>query len=173
MSLIYSTSIHAQELPRSVEGPVFEHMGSVYDLEDVDFKPDSNQVLYAIFDIERLQEDPEQINPLITSLHRYYNMHVRNGVMERNIHLAFVVHGSSSKDVLTHAAYRKRYGVENPNLKFISALEKKGVDMFICGQSASYAGIHRDEIVPQVQFALSAMTVLTMYQMNGYALIRF
>ena len=157
----------------STPGPVFKAMGQVYDVSDADFVPDSTQVLKAIFDIERVQENPGKVNPLISSLHRYLNMHVRKGIPKENIHLAFVVHGVSSKDALTNKAYNERYGVDNPNLEYIKALAKTGVHMYICGQSATYAGYKKEDLMPEVKMALSAMTVLTVYQMNGYAMIRF
>ena len=154
-------------------GPVFKTLGAVYEIPDADFVPDSTQVLRAIFDIERLQEDPTEVNPLINSLTRYINMHVQRGIPLKNIHLAFVVHGVSGKDVLTDEAYKKRYGVDNPNTAHIKALAEKGVHMFICGQSATYAGYTKSELMPEVKMALSAMTVLTVYQANAYSLIRF
>lgn len=157
----------------SVSGPVFEDMGGTYDLPYFDFVPDSSQVLKAIFDIERLQEDPNEVNPIITSLHRYINMHVRKGIPLKNIHLAFVLHGVSSKDALTNEAYKSKYGVENPNIKYIQALNEIGVHLYICGQSATWIGYKEEDIMPEVKIALSAMTVLTVYQMNGYAMIRF
>ena len=154
-------------------GPVFKSLGAVYDVPEADFVPDSTQVLMAIFDIERLQEDPTEVNPLINSLARYINMHVQEGIPLKNIHLAFVLHGVSGKDALSNEAYKERYGVNNPNLAHIKALAEKGVHMFICGQSATYAGYKKSELLPEVKMALSAMTVLTVYQAKGYSLIRF
>ena len=157
----------------SSPGLVFKSLGAVYDVPEADFIPDSTQVLMAIFDIERLQEDPAEVNPLINSLARYINMHVQKGIPLKNIHLAFVLHGSSGKDALSNEAYKKRFGVNNPNTAHIKALADKGVHMFICGQSATYAGYKKNELLPEVKMALSAMTVLTVYQANGYSLIRF
>ena len=154
-------------------GPVFKTMGSVYDVNNADFIPDSTQVLKTIFDIERLQDDPSEVNPLISSVHRFVNMHVRKGIPLRNIDLAFVLHGVSSKDALSNEAYMKRHGVNNPNREYIKALAEIGVHMFVCGQSASYAGYEKSDLMPEVKMALSAMTVLTIYQMDGYAMIRF
>ena len=171
-ALLLMDICHAQ-VSESSFGPVFKSMGPVYDVDDADFIPDSDQVLKTIFDIERLQKDPMEVNPLISSLHRFVNMHVRKGIPLENIHLAFVLHGASSKDALSNEAYHKRYGVDNPNIEYIKALEEIGVHMYICGQSASYAGYEKDNLLPEVKMALSAMTVLTTYQMDGYAMIRF
>ena len=154
-------------------GPVFPDQGSVFDVKDADYIPKSGSSLKAIFDIDRKLKDHSTPNPLISSLHRYYNMHVRNGIKENDIHLAFVVHGSSTDHVLKDEAYHKRYGSNNPNTPLIRTLAERGVKMYICGQSASYRKIKKDELLPNVQMALSAMTVLTTFQMEGYGMIKF
>ena len=171
--IFFSFSSHSQSETKATPGPVFDQMGAVYDVTDADYAPSEGTTLKAIFDIDRKVDDPSRSNPLITSLHRFYNMHVRNGVDEDDIHLAFVVHGASTDHVLNDEAHRERYGVDNPNSNFIKALGEKGVKMYICGQSASYRGIRKEDLLPEVSLALSAMTVLTTFQMDGYGMIKF
>ena len=158
---------------KATEGPVFSDMGPVFDVKNADFIPEKGEILKAIFDIDRKVSDHTKANPLITSLHRYYNMHVRHGVEEEDIHLAFVVHGPSTDHVLNDESYHKKYGLNNPNTSYIKALSEKGVKMYICGQSASYKGIKKDDLNHEVKMALSAMTVLTTFQMDGYGMIKF
>ncbi len=43
---------------------------------------------------------------------------------------------------------------------------------FFSPHSFSYEA-QKEEIIPEVHIALSAMTVLTTFQMDGYAMIRF
>ena len=154
-------------------GPVFNDIGPTFKVEDADFVPDSTAVLKAIFDIDYMPKDSFASNSLISSLHRYLNMHVKNGVKESNISLAFVLHGASTKDAMTDEAYMRKYGIKNPNTHLIKTLADHGVDMYICGQSASYAGISKAELLPDIKLALSAMTVLTVYQAEGYSMIKF
>ena len=168
--IFFSFGMSAQ---KASPGPVFKDMGPVFDVNDADFIPDKGDVLKAIFDIDRRVDDNSTPNPLISSLHRFYNMHVRHGVKEEDIHLAFVVHGSSTDHVLDNKAYNKKYGTDNPNKPYIMALAKKGVKMYVCGQSASYHGISKRDLLPEVKLALSAMTVLTSFQMEGYGMIKF
>lgn len=171
LCLFYNTCFG--QIPKPEYGPVFDEIGATYDLKNADFVPDSTAILKAIFDIDYLPKDPLSSNSLISSLHRYLNMHVKNGVPEANISLAFVLHGDSTKDALTNEAYLKRYGIKNPNTNLITTLSAHGVEMYICGQSASYSGISKSELLPEIKMALSAMTVLTIYQSNGYSLIKF
>ena len=154
-------------------GPVFIDVGAVYSIENLDHLPDTSQHLQAIFDVDRKQTDPSRSNPIISSLNRYYNMHVRYGLRKENIHLVAVLHGSSTKDALSNSAYKEKYNVDNPNKELIESLSEMGVKVYLCGQSMSYSGYSKEDLHPDVKVALSAMTVLTIYQMDNYALIKF
>ena len=55
----------------------------------------------------------------------------------------------------------------------LAALDEAGVEIYLCGQTAVHRGLPPDELAPQVQLALSAMTVLVTLQAEGYALIAF
>lgn len=171
LSLFYNTCVGQIEKPEY--GPVFEKIGATYDIKTADFVPDSTAVLKAIFDIDYMPKDSLASNSLISSLHRYLNMHVKNGVKKSNISLAFVLHGDSTKDALTDEAYKKKYGIKNPNTNLIKTLSEHRVAMYICGQSAANSGISKSDILPEIKLSLSAMTVLTIYQSEGYSLIKF
>lgn len=167
-----STLSFGQDI-EATTGPVFNTIGPVYSLDHFDFLPDTSQHLKAIFDIDKQQTDPSESNPLISSLHRYYNMHVRYGVPKDKIHLAFVLHGYSTKNALSSSVYKEKFNTDNPNKVLIKSLSDMGVDIFICGQSMSYEGYSVEDLLPEVKVALSAMTVLTVYQMNNYSMIKF
>ena len=139
---------------KSTTGPVFDDFGPVYSIDNADFPLDPAQQFKAIFDVDRKQVDPSQPNSIISSLHRYYNMHVRAGVPLENIHLAFVVHGGSTKDVLSSAAYKEKYKVENPNKRLIETLADMGVGIYICGQSMSSRGYTKGDLLPEVKVGL-------------------
>lgn len=171
LSVFYN--ICSGQITKPEYGPIFDEIGATYNIENADFVPDSTSVLKAIFDIDYLPKDSSSSNSLISSLHRYLNMHVKNGVKVSNISLAFVLHGDSTKDALNNKAYMRKYGINNPNTKIIKTLSEHGVEMYICGQSAAHSGISKSEIMPEIKLALSAMTVLTIYQSEGYSLIKF
>jgi intracellular sulfur oxidation DsrE/DsrF family protein len=158
---------------KATTGPVFDNIGPVYTVTHLDHKPDTSKQLKAIFDVDRKQSDPSQLNTIISSLHRYYNLHVRYGFPKEQIHLAVILHGGATKDALSAAAYQDKYKVENPNIELIKSLSEMGVEIFLCGQSMSHSGYSKADLLPEVKVALSAMTVLTVYQMDDYALIKF
>lgn len=171
--LLIQTSLTFGQKNEPTTGPVFQDIGAVFSLDNLDFLPDKSKELKAIFDIDRKQTDLSASNPIISSIHRYYNMHVRYGVPKDKIRLALVLHGSSTKDALSPAVYKEKYHTDNPNTYLIKTLSEIGVDIYLCGQSMSYMGYSKEDLLPEVQVALSAMTVLTVYQMNEYALIKF
>jgi len=74
---------------------------------------------------------------------------------------------------LGHEGYRKRYGIDNPNYDMIQSLEAFGVQVVLCGQTQMSRGLGRQELAPNVQVALSAMTALVTLQSQGYNLISF
>ncbi|WP_159023551.1 DsrE family protein [Formosa sp. L2A11] len=154
-------------------GPVFYTVGAVYAVDNLDFIPEPSQDLKAIFDIANKQPDAIKPNRIISSLHRYYNMHVRYGTPKENIHLALVLHGGAVKDALSSHVYHEKYNVDNPNVDLIKTLSDMGVDIFLCGQSMTAKGYTKADLLPEVKVGLSAMSVLTVYQMNNYALIKF
>jgi len=83
------------------------------------------------------------------------------------------IHGMMAFAIQDNASYKKRYGVDNPNLGIIKALDEAGVKMFICGQSMVGRNISEESLAPEIQIATSMLTVLTTYQLKGYAAFRF
>jgi intracellular sulfur oxidation DsrE/DsrF family protein len=98
-------------------------------------------------------------------------MHARNGVPAENMDLAVVVHGAAVKNLLNDQAYEARFNVANPNLELLTKLHDAGVRIYVCGQSMTFGGIDKSELAESAQVALSAMTLLTVLQSNGYALL--
>jgi intracellular sulfur oxidation DsrE/DsrF family protein len=61
--------------------------------------------------------------------------------------------------------------VDNPNLELVEKLHAAGVRFYVCGQSLAFGKIARSELASPVEVALSAMTMLTVLQSEGYALL--
>ena len=64
-------------------------------------------------------------------------------------------------------------GAENGSAALIAALVDSGVEIFLCGQSAAAHGVDRDDLLPGVRMALSAMTQHALLQQRGYTLNPF
>ncbi|WP_158978351.1 DsrE family protein [Cellulophaga sp. L1A9] len=154
-------------------GPIIKEFGAVYKVENPDFKVDVTQEFKAVFDVSNSPEEQDKINPYIETGARFLNMHAQAGIPENQIKAALVIHGSATKDVLTDAAYEKRYGIKNPNLHLIKALIAADVQVIFCGQSANSRKIERKEMISGIQLSLSAMTALISLQNDNYRLIKF
>jgi intracellular sulfur oxidation DsrE/DsrF family protein len=154
-------------------GPVIDAFGAVYPVPDPDFATPTGDIYRVVFEVGQTAEAPDAANMRINTLARFLNMHAQAGVPLERMELALVLHGPAGKDALANAAYRARFGTENPNLELLTALDEAGVQIYLCGQTAAARGLPRDELARPVQMALSAMTVLVALQATGYQLIAF
>jgi intracellular sulfur oxidation DsrE/DsrF family protein len=154
-----------------IKGPVFTDYGPVFKVADRDIPLKKNLNYKVIFDISKTSEDPEKYNRQLENVARYINMHALNGVALKDMDIAVVLHGKASRNVLTHEAFEERYVTENPSIDLIEQLSAKGVKFYLCGQSAYFSGIEKQELIKPVKLALSAMTMLTQLQDEGYHLL--
>lgn len=169
--VVLSTPALAADSPFH-EGPVFKNFGKIATVDA--HMPLSKQAEFKItLDVSK-QSDVGKVNRTFNSAARFINMHVEAGVPRENIKLAIVVHGSASMDVTQNLLYsKKRDGATNANEALIEDLTKNGVEIYICGQSAAYHGIKKQDLLPGVKLSLSAMTAHVLLQQKGYALNPF
>lgn len=167
-------ALSAQPTP----GPVIFSGGAVFDVPSPTFMTPINHEYKVIFEIHEgvaapaggVTAPPSGPNAQLNTVARFLNMHVRNGVDRKNVHLAAVVHGTAGKDLLDNATYRERFGTDNPSAALIKELVDAGVRIVLCGQTAAGRDIPTNHLLPGVQFALSAMTVMNVLQSEGYTL---
>jgi intracellular sulfur oxidation DsrE/DsrF family protein len=152
-------------------GPAIEGYGPTYPIADRDVALQDGAVYRAVFDVLSYSDDVSETSSRLVSVARFMNMHARNGTPVENMNLAVVIHGAAVKTVMNHAAYRERYGIDNPNLELVEKLSAAGVALYICGQSLAFGGVDKSELAGPVQVGLSAMTMLTVLQNDGYALL--
>ncbi len=172
-TLFICYSISYGQKSTSKSGPVIKNFGQVYKIKNPDLNLQKNKEYKVIFDVYTNTTKKGAINPLINTVARYLNMHAQHGVPAKNMKVALVMHGKAAKDALTNDAYKKQFGVDNPNAKLITALRKADVDIFVCGQSYKSRGFPIKGISKDVKLSLSALTALIEYQENGYNIINF
>ena len=156
-----------------VSGPVVENYGPVFTVPEGSFNLEPDRQYKVLMDIGKGPDDPSALNRYIESAARFLNMQSRNGIKPENIKLAFVLHGSGTHAALNDEAYLEHFLVPNANKGLIEALDKAGVDVYVCGQSAAYNGYGAEELLPEVKIAVSAMTVHVRLQQEGYQAILF
>jgi len=165
--LLAASSLHAAE---PSFGPVIEGYGPTYPINDRDVPLEEGFVYKSVFDAAD-NPDEKSLNSGLVSVARYLNMHARNGVAVSSMSIAVVAHGPALKTLLSDDAYRTRYGIDNPNFELLAKLDEAGVRFYLCGQSMAFGGFGKDEFIAPARVALSAMTMLTVLQSDGYALL--
>lgn len=169
--ILLSSPLVASEQPKPLYGPVLKSYGPYFKIENRDSQLPTKHSYKVVFDITKTAEDKTAHSRYLESVARFMNMHAANGIKVEDMSIAVVLHGASTKDSLNDDAYKRRYQTDNPNLDLIKALSDKGVQFYLCGQSAAFSGINKDELSSEISLALSAMTMLTLLQQEGYALI--
>ena len=170
VTLCFLSITNAQQ---KIQGPIVEGFGDTYAVSNPDFEFDTTKIYKVLFDIHAGSNDPTKISPQLNTLARFMNMHVQAGVPRENIHLAGVIHNKASKDAMNNEAYREKYGVDNPNIPLIKALDDAGIDIYMCGQSVYARGIDRGRLADPVKVGLSTMSIIISLEKEGYTLIRF
>ena len=164
-------ALGAQSIGEPSTGPVVPDFGPVFEVEGMEVPVDTDREYRVVFDVAQSPSDMEGPNPYLGSVARFLNMHARAGVPREQMHVAVVLHGSAGKDALQAGPYRDRYDADNPNVDLIRQLGEAGVEFYICGQSAMSRGLANEELMPEIQMALSAMTARAMLQAEGYEVV--
>ena len=147
--------------------PIIKNYGTIYEIE-VAVNPDSEIEYKIVVDLKTLQRDKESINPGLNNIARMLNLHGLGGVKPENLYVAVAIHGGATDVILNNEAYRKKYELDNPNLKLIDELKEAGVELYVCGQSLLARNYEHDEVNTQIKIGLSMLTVVTTYMHKGY-----
>lgn len=109
-----------------------------------------------------------EINGGLGEVGRKVNLHVAAGVSKKNIDLIVVVHAGALFALLNNEKYKRKYGVDNPNISIIKELQDFGAKFIVCGQAMTFLRLEMEDLVPGIKQALTAQTVLSTYQAKGY-----
>lgn len=168
---VFNLNAQSSSMQQPIKGPIFTDYGPVFKVPDSDVALIPNFKYKVFFDIGQATKEPFNLNRRIESIARFINMHALNGVKLEDMQIAAVFHGAATRDLLTNAAYQKRYDGDNPTAELVNQLIDKGVKFYLCGQSLYFMKLNKTDLIPGVKVALSAMTISTMLQAEGYTLI--
>ncbi|MEL6483480.1 MAG: DsrE family protein, partial [Bacteroidota bacterium] len=129
--------------------------------------------LKAVFDVVYSPEGQGLFNKSIETAARFLNMHAQNGFAPEKLHVALVVHGGATQDLLNNTYFEENFSTSNENIDLLKALMNTGTEIIVCGQSLAARGYRAEQLVPGVKVALSAMTALIQLQETDYQLIKF
>ena len=153
--------------------PVIKDYGGVFEIPYAVERPDPGLTYNIVIEVERESERPDTISWALNNVARLLNLHAVGGVPKENINVVLGIHGGAAYTTMNNEAYREKYKKDNPNLKLYKQLQDAGVKIFVCGQSLVGRKIDRDRLVPEVKISVSMLTVLTTYQLKGYAALKF
>ena len=153
--------------------PIIKNYGGIYDLPDAEEKIDPTLTYNIVIEVVRASEKPEDVNWALNNVARLLNLHAMAGVPKEKLNVVLAIHGGAAFTVKNNAEYKKKYGVDNPNLELYKALQDAGVKIFVCGQSLIARDIDKDKLVPGIKMASSMLTTMTTYQLKGYAMLVF
>ena len=160
-------------LAQKAQFPIVKGYGGIFDIPDAVEKPDPSMKYRIVVDIVTADQDPKVLSTSLNNVARMINIHAIGGVPKENIEVVLGIHGMMAFAIQDNESYKKRYGVDNPNLGLRKALDEAGVKMFVCGQSMVARNIPKETLAPEIKIATSMLTVLTTYQLKGYAAFRF
>ena len=153
------------------QNPVIQEYGKVYLMRDAAVQPSPDREYKVLFDITKAAKEANQANPGLEHVARLINIFALAKVPPEKLKIVAVLHGPATVASLDDRYYRKKYQRDNPNSKLIDALKRVGVVVYVCGQALGHNGFAPSWVNPKVDVALAALTVLPVYQLDGYALI--
>lgn len=146
-------------------------MGGVAPVQDIDEKPDPNiryKLLMELTSFDDKEEALKEINGPLGEVARKTNLHVAAGIPKSRIDLVLVVHAGALFAFTNNEKYKRKYGVDNPNIALIKELQDFGAKIIVCGQAMTWLGLERSDMLPGIKQALTAQTVLSTYELKGY-----
>ncbi|ADU70191.1 DsrE family protein [Pantoea sp. At-9b] len=153
--------------------PAIAGYGKIHFVNTPAYNPGSTPGLSnkIVFQINRSEGDIRQPNLGLERVARVTNLYYAAGVPLEQLNFVVSINSDAVPAALNNEQFRKAYGVDNPNLKLISELEKAGVKVSICDQSVAFHQLEREWIDPMVTHTLSSGTTVATLQNEGYAFL--
>jgi intracellular sulfur oxidation DsrE/DsrF family protein len=161
-------SAHSQN-----SSPIIQEADGFFVIPQAQMQPNKNHIYQAIYDATNASEDPTQILPALNMAGSELNALAVSQIPLSNAKFVVIFHGAAIYGILDNASYKKKYGVDNPNLKVLSKFKQAGTQLFVCGQNLLSEKIDLTTVSPDVIIASDALIVLMTFQNNGYALMSY
>jgi intracellular sulfur oxidation DsrE/DsrF family protein len=153
------------------QNPVIQGYGKVHPMPEAAVQPNPDREYKILFDVTKASGTPGQVNPGLEHVARLINLFALAKVPPGKLKIVAVLHGPATAVALDDRHHREKYQIDNPNGKLIDALKRTGVVVYVCGQALAHKGFEPAWVNRDVIVALAALTVLSVYQLDGYALI--
>lgn len=137
-------------------------------------RPDPNLDYKFLFDF--VVKNPDslagELNSGLVEIARRLNLHVACGIPAKKLFPVIIVHSAAINAVKTNESYRKKFNMDNPNIRLIKQLQQLGARFIVCGQTMQLNDLNQDDLLPGMGISLSAQTMLSFYQLKGYVLFK-
>ncbi len=153
--------------------PVIKNFGAAIEIPFATVTIDPKVDYKILIDVVTAADKPEMINENIENIARIINLHALGGVSAKKLHVVAVFHGGAVMNILNNVEYRKKFGIDNPNMAIFTALKDAGIPMYVCGQTLFKRNVDISTVVPEILPALSAITTITTYTAKGYTVLKF
>jgi len=150
--------------------PLIEGYGEIKYFDNAAEQLNLNQEYKLLFDVTS-DKQKNGVNKRLWVVARTLNMMHVSGVPLANIKIVVAIHGAATFNILTEEAHINKYGKSNPNIDLIQKLRANGVSLFVCSQATAARNIKDEEVHADVVPALSSLSVLANYQIQGYHLM--
>lgn len=143
-------------------------------VEDIDERPDPTMQYKLLVELTSFAYKDQDsaakydVNPGLGEIGRRINLHEAAGIPRKNMHVVVVVHAGALYALLNNHNYKKKYGIDNPNIALVNELQRYGVRFIACGQAMTFLKLEREDLLPNIRQALTAQTVLSTYQLKNY-----
>jgi intracellular sulfur oxidation DsrE/DsrF family protein len=143
--------------------------GTMKDFPEAHELPDPKLDYKIAFNVETMASSPDQVSPALKGIGTLINTFEKHGVSPSHMHFTAVFHGPGIALVTDDATYKGRTGVDhNPNVEILQQLQKAGVQMVVCGQSAMAQHYDFKTILPLAQLNYSASVTFINLMTRGY-----
>lgn len=137
-------------------------------------RPDPNLDYKFLFDF--VVQNPDslagELNSGLVEITRRLNLHVACGIPAKKLFPVIIVHSAAINAVKTNESYRKKFNMDNPNIRLIGQLQQLGARFIVCGQTMQLNDLRQEDLLPGMGISLSAQTMLSFYQLKGYVLFK-
>ena len=134
--------------------------------------PDTNKDYKLLFELTAKNRDSlaKDINSSLDEVARVLNLHYASGIPGKRIIPVVVIHGPGIEAVMNNESYKKKHSIDNPNIKLVHDMENVGAKFIVCGQAMAFFDAVKEDLLPEIKISLTAQTVLSNYQLQGYVL---
>ncbi len=153
--------------------PAIKNYGGIYESTFEYERPNPDQEFKIVAELGGDISKKEVLFESLEKIARMYNLHIYSGIYQKNLNVAVIISSGATLLILNNEEYKKRFGVDNPNLAILEEMQGAGISFFVCGQSVLKEKIGQESIFPNIRVTLSRYTFLTDYQNKGYNVFKF